>query len=92
MLTLRFESDARTPEGDIVWITEVPDFRVYTPQGVPSIAIKNEHGVEIHHLISGDEGSYDRCYVMNSSGHTVAKFVYSGIETISAPKKRPDHR
>ena len=74
MFTLRFESDSRGTSPAIVWMASAPQYRVLDRGATKDIGIPNEHGVEIYHPISGAEGGYDRCFVMNAQGRTVAKF------------------
>lgn len=74
MLTLRFESESRGTAPNIVWMVETPSYRVYERAGRKDIAIPNEHDVEIHHPVGPSEDEYDRCFVMNSQGRTVARF------------------
>ena len=76
MLTLRFESDRRGSQGDdIVFMTEAKSFRtrVHRDGGV-DVLLEGESGVEVSHGIYGTLGSYDRCFVMNADGQTIAKF------------------
>lgn len=75
-LTLRFEHDRRSPNSpDIVWTVAAESFRVLDHDGLKQVAIPNDHGVDIYHPLMGDDNSYDRLYVMNASGATVARFV-----------------
>lgn len=74
MFTLRFESDSRGTGPGIVWMAETETYRVIDRGATKDIGIPNENGVEIYHQITGAEGCYDRCYVMNSQGRTVARF------------------
>lgn len=83
MLTLRFESDARSAgcdEPDITYVTEAPAYRSRSLKGGFDILIANENGVEIAHPVNGGVGGYDRCFVMNSHGKTVARYDASNIE------------
>ena len=81
MFTLRFESDILVSGGaDVVWMTETPSYRVEHRGEIRQIGIPNEHGVDVYHILGSGEGCYDRCFVMNSQGRTVAKF--------EAPKRK----
>lgn len=84
MLTLRFESDTRSSDAaDIVFMIEAKSFRARTHRdGCVDIYIANEHGVDIAHPVSGSLGGYDRCFVMNEAGQTVAKFAASAPGTL----------
>lgn len=75
MLTLRFESDARGSGGAISYVTSAKAFRAIEKPGCIDVMIANENGVEIAHPIAGCLGSYDRLYVMNEAGQTVAKYT-----------------
>ena len=77
MLTLKFEHDTRSSDsGDVTFMIEVPSFRTREQRdGAIDVLIENEHGVQISHPVNGTVGGYDRCYVMNHAGQTVAKLV-----------------
>lgn len=74
MFTLRFESDA-----GLTWMVETRSFRVHYKESMIDIAIPNENNVDIYHPIAKDKGFYDRLFVMNSSGKTVAKFEHDSL-------------
>jgi hypothetical protein len=76
MLTLRFETDARGSEqGDTTFVIEAKQFRTESKRdGSIDVIIANEHGVDIYYPIGIGPGSYDRCYVMNAEGATVARY------------------
>lgn len=76
MLTLRFETDAiGSDQGDMTFVIEAKEFRTRLHKdGSLDVMIENEHGVAIAHPIGHDEGSHDRCFVMNDAGATVARY------------------
>jgi len=86
MFTLRFESDRRGTGPSVVWMVEAESYRVLDRNTSKDIGVPNEHGVEIYHQINGEEGCYDRCYVMNSQGRTVAVFEFE-TQAIQGPRE-----
>lgn len=74
MFTLRFESDSKGTGPSVVWMAEASQYRVLDRGVSKDIGIPNEHGFEVYYPIDGGEGGYDRCFVMNSHGRTVARF------------------
>jgi hypothetical protein len=85
MLTLRFESDSRGSDPDTTFVVETSEFRTRREKdGSVNVLIPNENGVDIYHPLGFDVGSHDRCYVMNSAGATVARYLPSPAMAESA--------
>lgn len=75
MFTLRFESDSRASnDGGISHVVEASTFRTQT-MGDGSIEITFPESNETH-VVDGQLGGYDRCFVMNAGGATVAQYRY----------------
>ena len=93
MFTLRFESDSRGSGPGIVWMVGAQQYRVVDRGDSKDIGIPNEHGVEVYHQINGEEGCYDRCFVMNAQGRTVARFD-ADLRAIQSPpaERASNHR
>lgn len=83
MLTLRFESDSRGTGGAISYLTSAKSFRAIEKPGVIDVMIENENGVEIAHPIAGCLGAFDRLFVMNEAGQTVAKYMAPAAGCVS---------
>lgn len=77
MLTLKFENDPRSSDGGATtFMIEAASFRTRdNADGSVDVLIENANGVEIAHPIGGTLGTYDRCFVMNEAGKTVAKYL-----------------
>lgn len=86
MLTLRFESESRGDGPNVIFMVETRSYRVYERGGRKDIAIPNENDIDIYYCLGSGERDFDRCFVMNSLGRTVARFE-AGSTAVLPTKK-----